>query len=252
VDKDTCVAAPAADKDTCVATPAADRDSCTAVPAADNAPADGTQREVPIDDRRDAGDVSSRLFGVLPNSSTIEPQTPYGPITTRQAFGFATQESFDKAVYPFVGVVAYLGIGQPPASYGKRYAISFADNTVGNYMVTAILPTAFGQDPRYFVRGSGSIFGRFAYAATRAVVTRSRQGRAQFNVSEIGGNVAAAMVSDLYYPPGERNPRVMLMRAASQVMWDTISFECKEFWPDIRRILQHHPPAVTTAAKAAR
>jgi hypothetical protein len=49
----------------------------------------------------------------------------------------------------------------------------------------------------------------------------------------------AAAISDLYYPPGERSPRTTLVRAESQVMWDTISFECKEFWPDIRRNIQH-------------
>lgn len=219
-------------------TPVRAQETPVAAPVTDNAPDSATQQDPPIDDRRDAADTSSRLFGVLPNPSTIEPETPYAPITTRQSFAFATEESFDKAVYPFVGVVAFLGVGQPTERYGKRYAKSFADNTVGNYMVTAVLPTAFGQDPRYFVRGSGNVFGRIGYAATRSVVTRSRDGRTQFNVSEIGGNVMAAIVSDLYYPPGERGSRTLLARAASQVMWDTISFECKEFWPDIRRMLQ--------------
>ena len=190
------------------------------------------------DGRHDVGDTPSRLFGVLPNTSTIEPNTPSTRVTTRQSFGFATEDSFDKAVYPFVGVVAFLGVGQPTESYWKRYATSFADNTVGNYMVSAVLPTAFSQDPRYFVRGTGNVFGRFAYAATRSVVTRSRDGRAVFNVSEIGGNLLAATFSDLYYPPGERTWSATLARAGSQVMWDAISFECKEFWPDIRRRLQ--------------
>jgi hypothetical protein len=222
------------------ASPVRAQDVAVAAPAAESsAPAStAPDADQATEGQQETGDGSSRLFGVLPNTSTIEPQTPYARVTTRQSFAFATDDSFDKAVYPFVGVVAFLGVGQPAESYARRYVTSFADNTVGNYMVTAILPTAFGQDPRYFVRGSGNVFGRIGYAATRSVVTRSRDGRSEFNISEIGGNVSAAMLSNLYYPSGERSPRTTLARAASQVMWDTISFECKEFWPDIRRTLQ--------------
>jgi hypothetical protein len=208
------------------------------VSAPDTGTSNASQDPV-VGGREGSRDSSGRLFGVLPNASTIEPQTPFARVTTGQSFVFATEDSFDKAVYPFVGVVAFLGVGQPSESYWKRYATAFTDNTVGNYMVSAVLPTAFGQDPRYFVRGTGNVFGRIAYAATRSVVTRSRDGRSEFNVSEIGGNLMAATLSDLYYPSEERRLGSVLARASSQVMWDAISFECKEFWPDIRRTLQH-------------
>jgi len=186
---------------------------------------------------------TGRLFGVLPNESTIEAGYNAPPITTKQAFAFAAQSTFDKAVYPFVGVVAYLGVGQSAPSYWSRYAMAFTDNAVGNYMTTAVMPMLFNQDPRYFQLGSGSIVKRLAYAASRAVVTRSRTGSLTFNISELGGNTAAAWLSNVYYPAADRTASATLARAGSQVMWDTISFECKEFWPDIRRALQqtfHH------------
>ena len=59
-----------------------------------------------------------------------------------------------------------------------------------------------------------------------------------FNLSEIGGNAFAGMLSNAYYPAAERSTANTLARAGSQVMWDTVSYECKEFWPDIRRMLQ--------------
>jgi hypothetical protein len=188
---------------------------------------------------QDGSPQTSRLFGVLPNSSTVEPGTPFVPVTTRQVFYFATDDSFDKAVYPFVAVVAFFGIGQSDESYWKRYATSFADNTVGNYMVTAIFPTVFKQDPRYFVRGHGNFFVRAGYAASRIVVTRSRDGDAVFNISEIGGDLSTAAVASLYYPATERSARDILTRAGSQVVWDAVAFESKEFWPDIRRGFEH-------------
>lgn len=186
----------------------------------------------------ETADKNNRLFGVLPNSSTIEAGMRVGPITTGQAFGFAAESSFDKFVFPFVGVVAYFGIGQPQEEYWKRYVTAFADNTVGNYMVTAVFPMVFHQDPRYFQLGTGSIWRRIGYSASRVVITRSRDGRRQFNISEIGGNALGAVLGDAYYPAAERSAANTLARAGSQIMWDTLSFEAKEFWPDIRRTLQ--------------
>ena len=187
-----------------------------------------------VEDHDQLTEPAGRLFGVLPNASTVEAGNRVAPITTRQSFAFATQDSFDKFVFPFVGVVAYLGVGQSSESYWQRYATSFADNTIGNYMVVAIVPSLLHQDPRYFQLGSGSFLRRFAYAASRSVITRSREGHLQFNASEIGGNAASGLISTLYYPAADRSAASTWARVGSQIMWDTISFECKEFWPDIR------------------
>jgi hypothetical protein len=67
------------------------------------------------------------------------------------------------------------------------------------------------------------------------VITRSRSGQRQFNYSEIGGNGAAAAISNAYYPSEGRSLTDTLTRWGTQVMWDMLSNELKEFWPDIRR-----------------
>jgi hypothetical protein len=188
------------------------------------------------DDKRDKPD---RVFGVLPNYSTVEGNHQAPPITARRAFTMAALNSFDPYVFPFVGVVAALGVGQGTTNYTRRYATALADNSIGNFMTTAVLPSLLHQDPRYFELGAGSIWHRAGYAASRSLVTRSRSGGAQFNVSEIGGNGIAAMISNAYYQPADRNAIGVLTRWGSQVMWDTLSNELKEFWPDVRRKLHH-------------
>ena len=75
------------------------------------------------------------------------------------------------------------------------------------------------------------------------MITRGRSGRSQFNGAEIGGNALAATVSNLYYTPSERTVTGTLTRWGMQVMWDTLSNEMKEFWPDIRAKLHHHAAA---------
>jgi hypothetical protein len=189
------------------------------------------------DDKDDKGDKPNRVFGVLPNYSTVEGHRQVPPITTRRAFTMAGLNSFDPYVFPFVGVVAALGVGQGTTSYTRRYATAMADNSIGNFMTTAVLPSLLHQDPRYFELGAGGLWHRVGYAASRSVVTRSRSGGAQLNVSEIGGNAIAAMISNAYYQPADRNALGVLTRWGSQVMWDTLSNELKEFWPDVRRKL---------------
>ena len=186
-----------------------------------------------------------RIFGVLPNFTTVEDANAVRPITTKATFRMAALNSFDPYVFPFVGAVAGVAQagnqdkfwGQGAAGYGRRFAVSMADNSVGSFFTTAIAPALFHQDPRYFELGYGSVWQRAGYAASRTLVTRSRSGQRQVNYSEIAGNAAAAVISNAYYPSENRSLSDTLTRWGTQVMWDTLSNELKEFWPDIRRKL---------------
>jgi hypothetical protein len=190
-------------------------------------------------------DGSNRMFGVLPNYTTVEKEDEAPPVTTKQTFRMAALSSFDPVVYPFVALTAEVSQlehqeaswGGGPKAYAKRYATAFADNTIGNFMTTAIVPAIFKQDPRYFERGDGTVAGRLAYAATRIALTRARDGRREFNISEVGGTAAAAGVSNLYHPSEDRTFAGTLGRWGSQMMWDMLSNELKEFWPDVRNRL---------------
>lgn len=189
----------------------------------------------------------NRIFGVLPNYTTVERDRQPPPITTKQRFQMATFDTFDPFVYPFVGFTAGLAFleKQEPtwlhaSGYFKHYGAAFTDNAVGNMLTTAVVPTIVRQDPRYFVLGEGGFWRRAGYAASRSVVTRGSAGNPQFNISEIGGNTAGAALSNLYYPSSNRSIGDTMQRAAMQVMWDTAANELKEFWPDIRRVMHHH------------
>jgi hypothetical protein len=193
-------------------------------------------------------DTHDRIFGVMPNYTTVEKSQDVPPIPPKQMFKLAALGSFDPFVYPFVALtteVARLQNQEPswgsgPKGYTRRYVAAFSVNTIGNFMTTAIMPTLFKQDPRYFELGNGSILHRVAYAASRSVVTRSRiDGRPEFNVSELAGNATGAGLSNIYHPTEDRTVSGTVTRWASQVMWDTLTNELKEFWPDIRQRLHH-------------
>jgi hypothetical protein len=187
------------------------------------------------------------VFGVLPNYGTVEDATEAPVVTTKATFRMAALNAFDPYVFPFVGVTAAFAqlenhetsVGRGPGAYVVRYATSFADATISSFLTSAIVPALLKQDPRYFELREGSGWRRAGYAASRTVITRSRSGDAQFNLSGVGGNGVAAALSNVYYPAEDRSAAQTLIRWGTQVMWDAVSNELKEFWPDIRRKMHH-------------
>jgi hypothetical protein len=187
--------------------------------------------------------AGNHILGVLPNYTTVAPGQLAAPLTTKLTFKIAAVESTDPSVLPLVGLMAGLAQledrerswGSGPGGYGKRYVTSFADYGIGNLMTTAVMPTVFRQDPRYFALGKGSVLHRAGYALSRTLITRSRTGQRHFNESEIFGNILGAEIANVYHPAEDRSLSATMSRWETQVLWDSLTNELKEFWPDIRR-----------------
>jgi len=135
----------------------------------------------------------------------------------------------------FLAIPTYATLENPSASgYGR----SVLNKTLSAGMTKFAMPALTHEDVRYVPRGDGSVFSRVAYAASRSIVTRTRDGRSTFNISEVGGSFAAVGLSNIYYSPADRTMSGTLSRWGTQVMWDTVGNELKEFWPDIHRRLR--------------
>ena len=198
------------------------------------------QPQAPAPD--DTGKVGDRIFGVLPNYTTVEGAKRIEPVSSKQMFHMAAEDAFDKPVFPFVAFTTWLAQEQgEEASWGrgfrpymKRYATTFSDDVIATFMTTAVMPTLLHQDPRYFVLGVGGAWHRVAYAATRSFVTLDHSGHRQFNYSDVTGNAIAATAANLYHPVEDRSWSDTTARWGTQMMWDVLSDELKEFWPTIR------------------
>ena len=188
---------------------------------------------------------NDRLFWVVPNYLTVENAQNIPPLTTGQKFKLVALGAFDPFEYPYVGLIAAVNqaenddpsYGQGFKGYGKRYGSAFADTTIENFMVGAILPSVLHQDPRFYQLGKGTFFHRFGCVALRIVFTRTDSGKTQFNYSELAGSAIAAAISNTYHSPQDRNVLNSVNTWWEQVAGDLVSFEVKEFWPDIRRKL---------------
>jgi hypothetical protein len=191
---------------------------------------------------------NDRLFFALPNFLTLESADRVPPLTTKQKFAVVTRSSFDYIQVPWYAFLAGVsqaedsepGYGQGAAGYGKRFGAAAADGTIENYFTSAILPSVFHQDPRFYQLGKGGFWHRTFYAVGRIVVTRSDTGTNQFNVSEVFGSAIAAGISTYsYHPHDDKTLSNTASVWGSQIAYDAGTIVLKEFWPDIRRKLTH-------------
>lgn len=195
-------------------------------------------------------DINSRIFGVLPNYRTADGNVAFSPLTPKLKIKIALEDSTDWPIYPTTGFFALLyqaenqnpTFGQGVKGYSKRFAAAYGDLAIGNMLTEGFLPAAFHQDPRYFRSGQGSVLGRTFGALKQMVVAKSDTGRPTFNAAEFGGDAAAAVIGNLYYPDA-RKLSDNLSRFYVQVLTDATSDVLKEFWPDIKRrfFVRHNP-----------
>lgn len=199
-----------------------------------------------------AAPPDKRAYGILPNYRTVNGTDGVEPLPVKRKFWIAAKDSFDYPIY-FISS-AFAGIsqiensnpsfGQGVKGYAMRYAAGYGDQMIGNMMTEGVFPSLLHEDMRYFRRGTGGKLGRTYYALTRILVTRTDAGGARFNFSEVAGNSVATAISNAYNPD-TRNVSENLEKLGLQLGTDAISNVLKEFWPDVKRKLQHRNSAVT-------
>jgi len=217
------------------------QDSIPSAPTPQTAPAPQTS---PADQ---SGQQTRRILGIIPNFRAIGADQKLPPQSVKDKFVTATEDSFDySSIFIPLLLAGYsqetnatpeFGHGAP--AYARYFWHAAVDQTSENYMVEFVVPAITHQDTRYYTLGRGGFLKRTGYALSRAVVTRSDSGKEEFNVSEVVGSGAAAGFSSLYYPTRERSFGNTANEWGLDVAIDAVSFEAKEFWPDINHWLFH-------------
>jgi hypothetical protein len=188
--------------------------------------------------------IDKRIFGVLPNYRTADGTLPYQPISAAHKMNIALKDSFDWPNYFIGGAFAGLyqlenshpAFGQGVEGYGRYYGTSYADQVIGNMLTEGIMPIVLHEDPRYFRKGRGGVWGRLGYSLTRTLVAKTDHGNKTFNFAEVIGNGIGAEISSAYYTQ-ERSMTDVATRWGTQIATDSLSNVLKEFWPDIKRRL---------------
>jgi hypothetical protein len=190
---------------------------------------------------------TKRILGIIPNFRAVSANTKLPPQSPKEKFLTATEDSFDYSSLFLPAVLAGYSqatnatpeFHQGAAGFARYYWHSYVDQAIENYAVEAIGPILTHQDNRYYTLGQGGFFKRAGYALSRAVITRNDAGHDTFNSSEVIGAGAAAGISNLYYPSGERTFSNTASKWAINVGVDAGTFVFKEFWPDINNAIFH-------------
>lgn len=188
------------------------------------------------------GQESKHLLWIIPNYRTSPELTNDEPLTTREKFKVASEDSFDRGTLALAAIFAgesqltnaNKSFGQGAAGYGQYLGTAYGDFVIGNYMTEAVFPTLLHQDPRYFRRGTGSGWSRLGYAMAQTFVTHTDSGGIQFNYSEIVGNSVASAISTAYYTDN-RTAHDAVSKLGMQIGVDMAANVLKEFYPSIER-----------------
>jgi hypothetical protein len=169
-----------------------------------------------------------RLAGLVPNFY-VTYDWKAASLTSKQKFKLAVRATVDPATFVIVGGFAgieqatnsFSGYGQGAAGYGKRYGAGLADTSIGAMLGGYILPSLFHQDPRYFYKGTGSIYSRILYALSTGVIARGDNGKWQPAYAAVLGGFGSGAISNLYYPASNRNGVGLTMENGSLAIAST-------------------------------
>lgn len=190
---------------------------------------------------------TQRILGIMPNFSAVSAGTKLPPMSVKEKFVLAGRNSFDYSSFVLAAFTAgfamngnsYPEFHQGVKGYARYYWHGLADTASENFMVAGAMPVVFHQDPRYYTLGQGGFKRRAFYGATRIFVSRTDDGNAMPNYSEIIGAGAAAGISSLYYPTRYRTWTKVGQKWLTSALIDGAGYTFKEFWPDINHKIFH-------------
>jgi hypothetical protein len=199
-----------------------------------------------------------RMVGIVP-SFNVTYLSNAASMSASQKIGLAFRSTIDPYQFGIAFIVAGFseaqdngtGFGWGPEGYFKRSGAAYLDAFDGAMIGNGFLPALLHQDPRYFRLGHGSFKHRFFYAiATSFICKHDNTGKWEPNYSNVGGNIIAGAISNLYYPSNTAGLGQTINNGIIVTGEGTFGGVLQEFWPDISRKLFHKDPTHGLDAQA--
>ncbi len=191
------------------------------------------------------GSEKHRIIHIVPAFDVAEPNGPYQPLSAHEKFRLMTDRVVDRFTVVKSVFGAALGqatdtphYGQGWDAYGARVGAAAGDSAFHDFFAKAFFPAVLKQDPRYFQLRRGSGGERLLYAMSRVLVTKQDSGGEMPNFSQWLGTLAAAGLSNAYYPESDRTTSRTMTRAGTSMATEMGLNVVKEFWPEIKAKLK--------------
>jgi len=191
-----------------------------------------------------------RVFGILPTFNTTYLGTDTVSMTPKQKFSLAFHSAVDPMAFGMAFIVAGFhetsddnnGFPWGVKGLGERAGAAYLDSFDGTMIGNAILPSILHQDPRYYRMGHGSAVRRLLYAAGTTIICKHDNGKWEPNYSNVGGNIIAGAISNLYYPSVQSGIGLTISNGMIVSGEGAFGAVLNEFWPDMSRKFFHKDP----------
>ncbi len=173
------------------------------------------------------------------------PQSPqWKALSVEDKLRYDGQHLFelDNMIYAGIGAAFDQGRDRPGAwgqgwgAYSERYA-----SHVGQYLIqrSIMFPVQAldGEDTRFFRSQHTNLYARVGDAFLHTIWRHNDSGGMMPAYSEFLGDYGAAAVSRMWWPPGYRNGRSILLAGSDTVLIDAGINAVREFAPDVKRWL---------------
>ena len=188
------------------------------------------------------------IFWVVP-AYKVDYGKGFKPLTPKEKFAEWAQGAYDPLGLASGGVEAatlehsskdgFCGYGHGLGGYGECFGSLELDSIDSSFIGDFALPVLLHQDPRYFRMGEGPFGKRLWYAVSRVFLTYNDSGHTVLYTSALSGTVIAAGLSNLYYPSQDVGAGHTMTRIAIDLGNSALFNLAAEFWPEIKRKLQH-------------
>ena len=199
-------------------------------------------------------ELKQRVLGIIPNYYVTYEHNP-APLSSKQKLHLGLRTLVDPTTIAASGITAgiqqsmnsYYQWGQGSQAYAKRFGAAYG-TVATNLMITSVLAeSAFHQDPRYFYSGQGTKAQRAKYAIESAFRVKGDNGKWQPPYAGVSGAIAAAEISQLYYP-GSRTQYTLLGRTLMFHFAGLVGLNLAEEF--LFKKMTHHVPEVQSAKNA--
>lgn len=134
-----------------------------------------------------------------------------------------------------VAANSHSGYGPGFPGWGRYMAVSFTQDTTGEFFDTFAIPALTHQDPRYFRMPDATIKRRIVHALAQSFWTRSDSGSGIPNYGVLGGFAIDDAIGNLYVPGQRTNVRSTVDRYLVGLATAPSGNFVVEFLPDVAR-----------------
>lgn len=140
----------------------------------------------------------------------------------------------------FIGFNSHSAYGPGMSGFGENVGISYAEDGIGEFFGTFLIPSIVHQDPHYHRMPEASVQRRILHAVDQVEWTQGDNGRGMLNYATLVGFAIDGQFANMYVPGVQTNAGATASRYLIGLATAPIDNFITEFLPDVARHIHVH------------